>query len=82
MIHVDMVGISSGFYCTNPLNQGWWKKLGVLDIHEVLIIYILIKRLIWCVLNVDDSQGNELGKNGGKCCRVNNEGALSGNGER
>ena len=54
----------------------------MLDIHEVLIIYILIKRLIWCVLNVDDSQGNELGKNGGKCCRVKNEGDLSGNGER
>ena len=65
MIDVDMVGMSSGFYCTNHLNRGWWEKLGVLDVEEALILCFVIKKLKWGVLKVDYSQGNELGKDGG-----------------
>ena len=40
------------------------------------------KILKWGVLKVDDSQGNELWKDGGECCCVNNEDELSWSGER
>ena len=73
MIEVDMVGISSVFRCTNPLNRGWWDKVGVGDVEEALIISFVVKRLTWGVLKIGDSQGNELGNDGERFCRVKNE---------
>ena len=82
MIEVKMIGVSPGFHCTNPLNRRWWNKVGKGDAKEVLRISFVVKILKWGVLKVDDSQGNELGRNGGGCCRVKNECKWSWGGER
>ena len=55
MIECDMVGMSSGFYCTHPLNLRWWNIFAVLNVNEVLIISFVEKILAWSILKVDDN---------------------------
>ena len=82
MIEVEMVGISSGFCCINPLKRGWWNKVGVGKMEEGLIIYFVVNRLKWDVLKTDENQVNELAKDGGVWCRVKNKCERSWCGDR
>ena len=45
MIEIEMVGKSSGFCCTKPLKRGWWNKVGVKEMEEILIICYVVKSL-------------------------------------
>ena len=55
------------------IEQGWCKKYGG-SINNIFYS----KKAKWSVLKVDDSLGNELGKDGKGCCRVKNECEWSG----
>ena len=50
------------------MEQDWCRRCG-----ESINYIFCSKSLKWGVLKVDDSQGRELGENGGGCCLVKNE---------
>ena len=61
---LDIVGISSGYCCTNALNLGLKNKGEDVSKVELLIKLVVVKRLKWGGLKVGDSQEARLRKYG------------------